>query len=221
MKTVLTKESGATAIEYGLIAGLIALGIVGSLVGTRGSLNAIFGQVSSGVGSAAPAAAGAPTLASSSSARAPYWQAKTLSSRSVTTGMDGSNPYTNYTYNYADGSRAIFFVEPNSNPYPVRAIIRDVASKQRYDYYADANGTPQSIDYGLYADSALTKSVTHITSSSGTSWSGGQPASVSYTTYDQTTGNQNSSTIGPPSSDAKNTIAMAAQDWQYFKDVSQ
>jgi pilus assembly protein Flp/PilA len=35
-------ESGAVAIEYGLIAALLALGIVGALVGTRGSLNQDF-----------------------------------------------------------------------------------------------------------------------------------------------------------------------------------
>jgi Flp pilus assembly pilin Flp len=36
-------SAGATAIEYAIIAGLIGLGLVGSLVTTRGSLSAVFG----------------------------------------------------------------------------------------------------------------------------------------------------------------------------------
>ena len=38
-------ESGATAIEYGLIAGLISVVIVGVLQATGGSLTAVFNNV--------------------------------------------------------------------------------------------------------------------------------------------------------------------------------
>ncbi len=43
-------DRGATAVEYGLIAGLIAVGIVGALVGTRGSLNADYNCVATALG---------------------------------------------------------------------------------------------------------------------------------------------------------------------------
>ena len=39
-------ESGATAIEYGLIAALIAVAIIGAVTTVGNSLNTIFGQVS-------------------------------------------------------------------------------------------------------------------------------------------------------------------------------
>jgi pilus assembly protein Flp/PilA len=38
-------ESGATAIEYGLIAGLLSVVIVGALVATGTSLSSIFGKI--------------------------------------------------------------------------------------------------------------------------------------------------------------------------------
>ena len=41
----LSDERGATAIEYGLIAGLIAVVIIGALTLTGTSLNSVFGQV--------------------------------------------------------------------------------------------------------------------------------------------------------------------------------
>jgi Flp pilus assembly pilin Flp len=58
-------DDGATAVEYGLIAGLIALGVLGSLIGVRGSLNQDYGCIATSVGSAggtpcASAAAAAP-----------------------------------------------------------------------------------------------------------------------------------------------------------------
>jgi pilus assembly protein Flp/PilA len=39
-------ESGATAIEYGLIAALIAVGIIAAATTLGGSLSGIFGQIS-------------------------------------------------------------------------------------------------------------------------------------------------------------------------------
>jgi len=43
-------ESGATAIEYGLIASLIAVVIIGVLTSVGGSLNTKFGAVNTGLG---------------------------------------------------------------------------------------------------------------------------------------------------------------------------
>jgi pilus assembly protein Flp/PilA len=39
-------ESGATAIEYGLIAALVAVAIIAALNAMTGQLNAVFGKVS-------------------------------------------------------------------------------------------------------------------------------------------------------------------------------
>lgn len=49
-------ESGATAIEYGLIAALIAVAIIAALNTLGGSLNTTFGSVSTALGGAAATA---------------------------------------------------------------------------------------------------------------------------------------------------------------------
>ncbi len=56
MKTLFNRfvsdESGATAIEYGLIAALISVTIIGALGGIRGSLNNTFNKVSNALNAA-------------------------------------------------------------------------------------------------------------------------------------------------------------------------
>jgi pilus assembly protein Flp/PilA len=57
MKTLFNRfvkdESGATAIEYGLIAALIAVTIIAALNGVSGSLNTVFGKVETELNTAA------------------------------------------------------------------------------------------------------------------------------------------------------------------------
>ena len=50
MTRFLKDESGATAIEYGLIAALIAVVLVTALTAVGSSLNVAFGKVSTAVG---------------------------------------------------------------------------------------------------------------------------------------------------------------------------
>jgi len=52
VKTFLRQESGATAIEYGLIAGVIAAAIVAVLVLMRSELSGLFTKTSNGMASA-------------------------------------------------------------------------------------------------------------------------------------------------------------------------
>jgi pilus assembly protein Flp/PilA len=47
-------ESGATAIEYGLIAGLISVVIIGTITIVGSDLIAVFEEVSTGLQSAVP-----------------------------------------------------------------------------------------------------------------------------------------------------------------------
>jgi pilus assembly protein Flp/PilA len=47
---LLKDESGATAIEYGLIAALIAAAIVGAVSTLGGTLNTVFEDVNTGIG---------------------------------------------------------------------------------------------------------------------------------------------------------------------------
>ncbi|GGH08531.1 hypothetical protein GCM10007036_04070 [Alsobacter metallidurans] len=56
MKTLFSRfvkdESGATAIEYGLIAAIIAVGIIAALQGVKSNLNTTFNKVSTAVSTA-------------------------------------------------------------------------------------------------------------------------------------------------------------------------
>ena len=58
MKTLLKtrkNEVGATAIEYGLIAALISVGIITAISAVGTNLNNVFGSVSSALGSSTSA----------------------------------------------------------------------------------------------------------------------------------------------------------------------
>lgn len=46
LKNLLKDESGATAIEYGLIAALVSVAAIGALTAMGSSLNTMFGTVS-------------------------------------------------------------------------------------------------------------------------------------------------------------------------------
>ena len=58
LRKFLRDESGATAIEYGLIAACISIAIIVAAQGVGSSLNTTFEAVSSGLVQAAPPAAG-------------------------------------------------------------------------------------------------------------------------------------------------------------------
>ena len=47
-----TDENGATAIEYGLIAAIVAIGLIGSLQGLKSNLNNTFNSIGSNLSSA-------------------------------------------------------------------------------------------------------------------------------------------------------------------------
>ncbi|NVJ97062.1 MAG: Flp family type IVb pilin [Alphaproteobacteria bacterium] len=56
LKKVRTNEDGATAIEYGLIAALVAIALIAALNQLSGSLSGIFGDVADTLDENAPAA---------------------------------------------------------------------------------------------------------------------------------------------------------------------
>ncbi len=120
MRRFQNDERGATAIEYGLIAGLIALGIVGSLVGARSSLNDDYSRIASYLGGSGSSTAAAPTNPVTSqravanpntSSRYSYWNAKTLASK-VVTNPTATSQQTKFTY--TDGSIGTYVVNYDS-----------------------------------------------------------------------------------------------------------
>ena len=50
LKNFLLEEDGATAIEYGLLAGLIAVAIIAAVKAVGTDLNTLFGKVSTALG---------------------------------------------------------------------------------------------------------------------------------------------------------------------------
>jgi len=53
IQRLIKDESGATAIEYGLIAGLVAVAIIAALTALGGALDTMFSNVASTVSTAA------------------------------------------------------------------------------------------------------------------------------------------------------------------------
>ena len=62
LRNLLNDESGATAIEYGLIAALVSVAALGALTAMGGSLEAMFTTVSDSLSCAVDAAACAPAV---------------------------------------------------------------------------------------------------------------------------------------------------------------
>ena len=57
LNDIINDESGATAIEYGLIAALIAVMLITALTTLEGSLTGVFGRVTTGLNKAGVAPA--------------------------------------------------------------------------------------------------------------------------------------------------------------------
>ncbi len=131
-------DRGATAIEYGLIAGLIALGIVGTLVGTRGSLNSAYGTVSSQLGSSTKTVTVDQGLKS-------VFAAKTITGRqSQQYNMDrpGYGSQNDFLL-FSDGSQAYrttHFAADGTDKGYYEYYMTDKGSNGNYNFYRDVNG---------------------------------------------------------------------------------
>lgn len=135
-------DRGATAIEYALIAGLIGLGLVGSLSTTKAGLNFVFGTASSSLGTSDSATV--PTGPTSTSARAPYWSAKSLAKAST---VSQSGKLKQTYYNYTDGTQVSFIVNTASNPvtYTVTTISADHLTTSTTSFNANGVETFRAI----------------------------------------------------------------------------
>lgn len=204
LRSLADSERGATAIEYGLIAGLIALGLVGSLVTTRGSLAAIFGVASSQMGTASSQiGAAAPANASNTQAAA-YWSAKTLTRRAL-----GA---TATVFTYSDGSVVTLTRDSNVN-FPTRISAMDSASHVRTILYLDPNGVPGSGSYTQFAADDTTLQASYFANSGF--WSNGVPTSEVVNVYNST-GNLTSQTTIAPTAQYLAQMATAGDVMAYF-----
>ncbi len=149
-------DSGATAIEYAILAGLIGLGIVGSLVTTRGSLSSTYGTASTQMSSATPApAAGGSGSGYVPPAILPNFAPKTMVNQrsfdGCNLGMCGArDTYQNY---YSDGS---YTSSRSASPY-YGAEYASYDAASGLSFYATDTGTGRpgeklTINYGPYSD---------------------------------------------------------------------
>ena len=54
LRSFARNDSGATAVEYGLIAAIMALGCIASITGLRGAVMTLYGGVTNAVVGASP-----------------------------------------------------------------------------------------------------------------------------------------------------------------------
>lgn len=117
------EDRGASAIEYSLIAGIVALGLVGSLAATRTSLSGVLTRTTTSMASGGVASAG-PQQGS------PFdFAAKTLSNRTTVAGS-GPNGIQTYSYTFSDGSTLSYspaYVSSSDGKQYEIAFIKDPA----------------------------------------------------------------------------------------------
>lgn len=142
-------EAGATAIEYGLIAGIIALGLVGSLVGTRTSLNAIFGQASGQMGSA-NGGGSSTSLPATSNPQSALWSRKTLAA-APTQSISGNVVQTNWVF--TDGT-TVSLRTGSGGGWDSALLVTDPAHHVTRDFETDQNGN-QTLYATSYYDAAM------------------------------------------------------------------
>ncbi len=156
-------DRGATAIEYSLLAGVIALGIIASLVSTKKSLTTNFDKISYSLGSSVPKAPSAPRVVASTS--------------TVSTTLNGTVLTQNYK-TYTDGTKSM--VQTNSNPtavgYGTVDYEFDTAGNVISAYVRNPDGSFQYSE----AVSALrgNTSVRTITTADGNSYSYSQTRTI-------------------------------------------
>ena len=196
-------DRGATAIEYAVIAGIIGLGLVGSLVATRGSLSAVFGTASSQMGSSS--AAGGSSASSPAGAMTYDWAAKTLAQPAFLTDNGGVR-VTNFVY--TDGVT----VKLNVGSGYSQIQITDPAIQRIYLTSQDSTGTLNGVEV-----TQLTSSMSQVVrSETSYSLSGTPPMPTSVTTKLYSGGFETSSTTAAPTSDFLSYARNGAGDYAYF-----
>lgn len=191
-------DRGATAIEYAIIAGLIGLGLVGSLVTTRGSLRAVFGAAGSQMGSATAASPSAPLVSTAGTPQGDYWNAKGLVS--ATKAKDGQDNLR-ATFTYADGSSVVYITHPD-RPLERYVATSDTALAQTKSYAYHSDGSFKIYTTNQYTDSSFTK-MQQGESSVQTNLnysSNGNPTKYNVLSFDANGANTGSSLVSPTTS---------------------
>ncbi len=183
-------DSGATAVEYAIIAALIGLGLVGSLVTTRTSLSAIFGTTGTQMSSAASdAPAGVAPGFTSTSPRVAFWNAKTLAREPTVATQTNGSATTSYTF--TDGTTVDYYKSFNGYS---SIVYRQGDTGIRYSFLASGPIDIGSLDTYVPGTNNYSKQEfsyptnNNVTTTYTNTWSGNSyvqteaPASAAYKT---------------------------------------
>jgi Flp pilus assembly pilin Flp len=126
LRNLSKNDRGATAIEYAIIAALLALGIVGSLMNTRGSLRFAYSSVSTGLSNGGDATGSSP-LASG------IFATRTVTIHKAEPQSWGQTKYSNI---YSDGSSGFYYsaAVQNGNYYRPYVDLKDTQTGNYYSY---------------------------------------------------------------------------------------
>ena len=173
IRRIASARKGATAIEYAIIAGLIGLGIVGSLFSTRTSLSTTF----SGVGGKIDTATQPDPVYSFVN-----WGGKTLVG-SPTKSYYAPTQYTTWVFRFTDGSRIDVVKQGNGNLKDVTLYDSLTLNSERIIY--NNFGTPNYYEDQYYINNPNGSTGVDYINRSNSSGSFGNPPVLPY--YDRYT----------------------------------
>lgn len=204
-------DSGATAIEYAIIAALIGIGLIASLVGTKSSISSVFGVASSQMDSA---------NSSSGSAPAPL-PPSGFASKTLKTSSKASNSFGGYTYQYqyTDGSSATFLTNPTAAAYNFQLSTWDPVLNQAKYANANKTGDMNSVQIIQY-DNASNITLNSRVGNADQTPIGVNPLSgtqMNTTTY---VNNNPTGSTATPSQSLINYSSLAPSDLAYFKSIA-
>ena len=209
-------DSGATAIEYAIIAALIGIGLIASLVSTKGSLSAVFGVASSNMGSANAQSGGS---GGASVAAPAYWAAKTLaSSTKVASALDGFT----YKYTYSDGTQVTFKTQPASGTQNFLMTTLDPVSNQLRNAFGNQQNELNLIEVRQFTGAqpfSQSETNSFVYNNSQTPI-GTNPLSGQYSTTTLYTNGDETSSNSTPTAALTAYAASAQSDLAYFKSIS-
>lgn len=204
---------GAVAIEYGLIAGIVALGIVSALVSTKGSLSGVFDVTGTQMN---------VSQAQSNSANAGFWAGKgIIASSTVVNPVDGR---VAHSYVFNDGTKATYTTRSGSDPLlPAfdEVTIYDPATLSEYRVRADASGTMNLYQKQTY-DPTGTYVVTKESTTSAGNFVGNPPVPTRYTsqTLDASGAVVTSSGVTNASAEHVAGSLTTNESLKYFRDIA-
>ena len=214
-----TCDHGATAIEYAIIAGLIGLGLVGSLVTTRGSLSAIFGTASSQMSSGVSGAGASGGSAGSTAPAIGSWANKTLVGPPTKTVYDANMTY--WTFAYTDGSQAVFYRGGGGGVNNLLSMI-DNEKHTSETLRTSLSGVAQSYDIMQYAaDNTTRLQINYSNTGQGTQFGGTPVAPITQGVMNFVNNTaQPTQILSAPTQAFKDQAAAAGGLYGYFEGMS-